>query len=231
MNETKRWNILIFGPQGSGKGTQAKILSETLHVPHISPGAMYRQIQEQNTEFAREIKSYLNRGELAPDSYTNEMMKKRLQEADCKNGFILDGYPRNFIQADALNSFTAIDYILVLQLPDEISIERIAGRRECSKGHTYHLRYKPPKIECVCNIDGLPLKQREDEAEPELKRRLKIYHTETEHLIELYRKQHIPLLEIDGKPRIEEVSNEIRRQLGIETLNNGETGNNALLKR
>lgn len=219
MNEKRRWNILIFGPQGSGKGTQAKTLSEMLRVPHISPGAMYRKIQTEDTEFAREIKSYLNRGELAPDSYTNEMMKKRLQEPDCKYGFILDGYPRNSIQADALNSFSTIDFILVLQLPDEASIERIAGRRECSKGHTYHLRYNPPKKEGICDIDGLPLKQRADEAEPELKRRLNIYHTETEPLLKQYRRIRIPLLEIDGKPPIEEVRNEIRRQLGIEALN------------
>lgn len=209
----QRHNLLIFGPQGSGKGTQAKILAETLHIPHISPGAMYRQIQQEDTKLALEIKSFLNQGKLAPDSYTNDMMRERLQKSDCKNGFILDGYPRNKIQADALNKHTSINLILVLQIHDRISIERIAGRRECPKGHTYHITYAPPQKEGICDIDKLPLKQREDETENALKQRLAIYHRETKPLIEHYRCRAVPVIEIDGTPPIEEVKINILKKI------------------
>ena len=205
------YKILIFGPQGSGKGTQAEMLSQALGIPHISPGAMYRQIQQENSEFSRLVADYLNQGELMPDHYTNQLVQKRLASPDCARGFILDGYPRNRAQADALNAHTAIDYIIELQLPDEIGVERIAGRRVCPNGHTYHLTYSPPQRKGGCDQDGLPLKQREDETEEGIQQRLAIYHTETEPLIELYRSRGVPVIEVDGRPTIEEVGNIIRK--------------------
>lgn len=210
-----RYNILIFGPQGSGKGTQAKMLSKLLHIPHISPGAMYREIQHEDSERGKIVRERLNKGILIPDEITNAMMRERLQQEDCKHGFILDGYPRNKAQADALKTYAIVDYLILINLPDKISIKRIAGRRECPKGHTYHIEYDPPKKAGICDIEGLSLAQRQDESEEALQRRLTTYHHETKPLIEEYHKQGVILIAIDGSPAIEEVSHAIKTQLGL----------------
>lgn len=207
------YKILIFGPQGSGKGTQAKMLARILSIPHISPGAMYREIQQQNSEFSHLIASYLNQGQLMPNHYTNDLIQKRLNKPDCKRGFILDGYPRNLAQADALNAHTTINCIIELQLPDEIGVERIVGRRVCPNGHTYHIKYDPPQKDGVCDQDGLPVREREDETEEGIKQRLAIYHSETEPLVDFYRSRGVPVIEIDAIPSIEEISKIIQKKI------------------
>jgi adenylate kinase len=199
------YKIIIFGPQGSGKGTQAEKLSLALKIPHISPGAMYRQIQKENSKFSALVARYLNTGRLVPDHYTNELVADRLKNTDCANGFILDGYPRNRVQAEALDAHTAINLIMELKLSDALAIERIAGRRVCPDGHTYHIQYDPPRTQGICDRDGFALRQREDETEESIKQRLSIYHAETKPLIEFYNSLGIRVLSIDGAPSIDEV--------------------------
>ncbi len=207
------YKILIFGPQGSGKGTQAEKLSLALKIPHISAGAMYRQIQKENSEFSALVASYLNQGKLMPDHYTNKLIADRLKNTDCEQGFILDGYPRNRAQADALNAHTSINLIIELRLSDTLAIERISGRRVCPDGHTYHIKYDPPKKNGVCDRDGMHLRQREDETKTGIKQRLAIYHNETEPLIEFYRSLGTQVLVVDGKPSIEEIYKTILNDL------------------
>lgn len=204
MNKFKikaRYNIIIFGPQGSGKGTQAQMLSKLLDIPHISTGTIFRQIQL--------VKSYLDQGKLVPDSYVNKLVADRLGQSDCKRGFVLDGYPRNKAQADFLIAQTKIDYIIEIKLSDADGIFRISKRRMCANGHSYHLKFAPPKADGICDIDGLHLFQRDDETEEAIKQRLAIYHSETEPLVDYLRKRGIKILKIDGRPAIEEVSREI----------------------
>ena len=203
----KTHNILIFGPQGSGKGTQAQMLSKLLNIPHISTGTIFRQIQT--------VKNYLNQGKLVPDSYVNKLVADRLRQIDCKGGFILDGYPRNKAQADFLLEQTKIDYVIEIKLSDADGIFRIAKRRMCAKGHSYHPKFAPPKKDGICDIDGLPLFQRDDETEEAIKERRAIYHSETEPLIKNLKKRGIKILEIDGRPAIEEVGQEIKNKLNF----------------
>ncbi|MFH1713194.1 MAG: nucleoside monophosphate kinase [Candidatus Jacksonbacteria bacterium] len=212
MNNFK---IIIFGPQGSGKGTQAQMLSKLFDVPHISTGTVFRQIQQDDSDFAKLVRSYLDQGKLVPDSHVNKLVANRLKQSDCKGGFILDGYPRNRAQADFLLKQTKIDYVIVIKLPDADGIFRISKRRVCANGHSYHPKFAPPKSDGICDIDSLPLFQREDETEKAIKQRLAIYHNETEPLIEDLRKRGVKILEIDGRPAIEEVREEIKKKLGV----------------
>jgi adenylate kinase len=215
----KRYNILIFGPQGSGKGTQAQMLSKLLNIPHISPGVIFRQIQKEQgrfgADFAKLVQSYLDQGKLVPDEHTNKLVIDRISQPDCQHGFILDGYPRNKFQADFLTKQTDIGYIIVINLPDKEGVTRIADRRVCENGHSYHKKFAPSKEEGICDFDGLPLYQRSDETEEAIKKRLEIYHRETEPLIDDFRAQGVKIIEIDGRPSIEEVSREIKRKLNL----------------
>lgn len=216
MKHHKRANILIFGPQGSGKGTQAEILSQKLGVPAISAGAVLRRVAEENSNRGKQVKSYLNKGELVPGELTNEMMAQRILEKDCENGFIWDGFPRNKIQANfIIKQKIQIDSIIALKLPDEEGVKRIALRRTCANGHSYHILTAPPKTPGVCDRDGLPLVVREDETEDAVRERLRIYHTETEPLIELFRERGVLILEIDGRPAIEEVARTLEKKLNL----------------
>jgi len=212
----QRYNILIFGPQGSGKGTQAQMLSKLLNVPHISPGVIFRQIQQEKTELARQIQKILDQGKLVPDEHTNRLVIDRISQPDCECGFILDGYPRNKFQADCLVKQTNIDYVIVINLPDKEGIRRIADRRVCKNGHSYHKKFAPPKKAGICDIDGLPLYQRSDETEKAIKARLAIYHSQTEPLVDDFRSAGIKIIEIDGRPKIAEVSREIKEKFELE---------------
>ena len=208
----KRYNILIFGPQASGKGTQAEMLSRSLAIPHISPGAMYRAMQKRATPLATIITPYLDRGELVPDKYTNDMMKNRLQENDTASGFILDGYPRNTVQMEfLLETNIPIDYLIHISIPDNIVLERVAGRRIGPNGETYHLIYNPPPA----HIDPAQLHVRSDETPEAIKQRLAIYHSETEPLIEALRKRGVTVISTDGTPPIKGVSEAIKKELGL----------------
>jgi len=207
-------NFIIFGPQGSGKGTQADILSDKLKIPHISTGDIFRENIKNQTGLGQKAKKYMDVGQLVPDDIVIEMIKDRLDQADCGQGFILDGYPRTIPQAEALDRIIKIDKVVMeVWISDEESIKRLSGRRTCPKcGAIYHLAFNPPQKENKCDKCGSALIVREDDSEPVIRKRLSQYHEQTEPLKEYYQKQG-KLIKIDGMPPIAEVTKEILEKL------------------
>lgn len=204
-NNQPRRTILLFGPQGSGKGTQGEKLSAHLGLPFIVTGNIFRQNIKENTPIGEKIKSYINAGKLVPDEVTNAMIADRLRQPDAAQGFVLDGYPRNLVQAEALAQVTPVSHLLHVSIPDAEAIRRIGGRRTCvAQGHVYHLDHKAPQQPGRCDIDGSELKQRDDDTEAALAERLKIYHQETEPLLDYYN-QHSQVYTINGEQPIADV--------------------------
>jgi len=204
-------NIIILGPQGSGKGTQADILSKKFNIPHISTGKIFRGQIKNKTELGRKLKSLVNHGRLVPNEITNEIIKNRLSENDCQNGFILDGFPRNLNQAEFLDKITDINLVLEIWISDEETISRISQRKSCPKcGAIYHLKFKPPQKDEICDKCQKKLIIRDDDKEKAIKKRLKIYHKQTELLIEFYKNKGI-YHKINGMPLIPEVTKEIMK--------------------
>ncbi|MGW2374015.1 MULTISPECIES: adenylate kinase [Kitasatospora] len=188
--------IVLVGPPGAGKGTQAHLLAKTLSIPHISTGDLFRANIGQGTPLGLEAKSYMDAGRLVPDEVTIGMAKDRMLQADAANGFLLDGFPRNLGQAKALDEFLAeqgieLDGVLDLEVPEDEVVRRIAGRRLCRNdgGHVFHVDYNPPKVEGVCDECGGELYQRSDDTEEKVRTRLEVYHTETEPIIDYYAQQ------------------------------------------
>ncbi|MFG3056416.1 adenylate kinase [Kitasatospora sp. NPDC048239] len=188
--------IVLVGPPGAGKGTQAHLLAKTLSIPHISTGDLFRANIGQGTPLGLEAKSYMDAGRLVPDEVTIGMAKDRMLQPDAVNGFLLDGFPRNLGQAKALDEFLAehgiaLDGVLDLEVPEDEVVRRIAGRRLCRNdgGHVFHVDYNPPKSEGVCDECGGELYQRSDDTEEKVRTRLEVYHTETEPIIDYYRQQ------------------------------------------
>ncbi|MFA6474870.1 MAG: nucleoside monophosphate kinase [Patescibacteria group bacterium] len=185
-------NILLFGPQGSGKGTQGERLSVHLGLPFIVTGNIFREHIKNNTVIGQEIKSFIKAGKLVPDHVTKAVINDRLQKPDCQAGFILDGYPRNLIQAEALDKITTVTHLIYIALSDASAIDRIAGRRTCvAAGHVYHIKHNPPKQMGLCDQDGSALLQRDDDTEAALQKRLEIYHQDTEPVLEHYQTQGV----------------------------------------
>ncbi|MEA2064695.1 MAG: nucleoside monophosphate kinase [Patescibacteria group bacterium] len=203
-------NILIFGAQGSGKGTQADLLSKKIKIPHITVGDIFRLIIKEESELGKTLASYLNKGRLAPNEITNRIVAERLKKIDVARGFILDGYPRNKIQADFLDIIREIDKVIEIRISDSEAIERIKDRRICYCGRTYHLKYNPPKQDGVCDDCGEKLYQRDDDKPKEIKERLNIYHKETEPIIEAYKKRGI-VKTVEGERPIHEIHLEIMK--------------------
>lgn len=204
-------NIIIMGPQGSGKGTQADILSQKLSIPHVSTGEIFRENIKNQTELGKKIDSIVKSGALVPDEITNEITKERLELPDCANGFILDGFPRNLVQAEFLDKIKTISLVLEVFVDDEEAIKRITQRRTCLKCQKiYHLTYNPPKNDEICDLCGQKLIVREDDKKESVKRRLAIYHEQTKPLIDYYKTKNI-YQEIDGAPPIPEVTAQIMK--------------------
>jgi len=202
-------NIILFGPQGSGKGTQAKLSSEKYSIPHISTGDIFRENIKNKTKLGQKVEKLINEGNLVPDEITNEIVKNRLKKDDCKNGFILDGFPRNIKQAEFLDTFTNIDLALEIWISDEEAIKRIGLRRTCPKcGAIYHLTHIAPKEEGLCDKCGTSLIIREDDKEESIKKRLITYHNETEKLIEYYQKKKVAQ-KVDGTGSVQEVNDRV----------------------
>jgi adenylate kinase len=204
-------NIILLGPPGSGKGTQAKLLAERIKVPHISTGDILRAAK--GTELGDRASEYMNRGELVPDSILIAMIEDRLAKPDCASGCILDGYPRTIPQADALNRILSeqdlrIDLVINIEVPDDRLITRLSARRVCECGATYQLTFNPPQAEGVCDLCGGALYQRDDDTEESVQNRLLVYKRETKPLIDYYENLGL-LTTIDGSGSIKEISGEI----------------------
>lgn len=211
----KIYKIIILGPQGSGKGTQAEFLSEKLNIPNISIGQLLRDEIEKNDDVGKEVQDYMNKGQLVPNSIAHKLAKNRISELDCKNGFIFDGFPRILIQAKFIETVTDITHVLLVNISDEEAIKRLSGRRTCSKcGKVYHIKFNPPKKENICDECGEKLEIREDDTEESIRKRLKIYHIETEEVVKYYQEKRI-LIKINGEQSIEEVKQEIFNKLQI----------------
>ena len=172
---------VLLGPPGAGKGTQAEIIAEKCAIPHISSGNIFRENLQNETELGKKAKKFMDAGELVPDEITINMVKDRLSQPDCKDGALLDGFPRTPAQAEALSEFLEenghkIEAVPLIYVPSEELISRLSGRWTCKeKGHVYHMKYKPPKNEKICDIDGSELYQREDDKKETVVQRIKVY--------------------------------------------------------
>ncbi|MFD7731467.1 adenylate kinase [Kitasatospora phosalacinea] len=204
--------IVLVGPPGAGKGTQAHVLAKTLSIPHISTGDLFRANISQGTPLGVEAKSYMDAGRLVPDEVTIGMAKDRMLQPDAANGFLLDGFPRNLGQAEALDAILAengiaLDGVLDLEVPEDEVVKRIAGRRLCRNdgAHVFHVVYNPPKTEGVCDECGGELYQRSDDTEEAVRVRLEEYHSKTEPIIGYYQEQGL-LVTISALGKVDEVT-------------------------
>jgi adenylate kinase len=198
-------NIVILGPPGVGKGTYSGFLSKKHGIPNISVGDLFRNAIKNQTDLGKRIKSFVSRGDLVPDQIVIELVKNRVEEADCKNGFLLDGYPRTVPQAEAMMQFKKIDAALNFVAPDEVIMERIGGRRTCSKcGAIYHIKNVPPTIDGICDRCTGRLVQRSDEKPDVIKNRLNVYREKTKPVVDYLRKKGL-VADIDANYPIEEI--------------------------
>lgn len=206
--------IIMLGAPGAGKGTQAEMIAEKYHLPHVSTGDIFRANIKNGTELGKEAKRYMDQGLLVPDELTVKILMDRVSQEDCKNGYILDGFPRNIPQAEVLDKALAelgdkIDHAIDMEVPDERIIRRMMGRRACvSCGATYHVENVPPKKEGICDKCGDALILRDDDREETVKNRLNVYHEQTQPLIEFYEKKGI-LKTVDGTKDMMDVFKEI----------------------
>ena len=211
--------IVLLGPPGAGKGTQAKSISNRYSIPHISTGDIFRKNISENTPLGIEAKSYMDNGQLVPDEVTINMVKDRLQQDDCKNGYLLDGFPRTVHQAEALDNFLtereeSIDKALLIEVPKEFILERMTGRRVCpSCGASYHIKFNPPTNDGKCDLCGSDVIQRKDDTEETVKERLDVYENQTQPLIDFYKNKK-QLSVVDGTQAINEVFESICKILG-----------------
>lgn len=210
-------NLVLMGPPGAGKGTQGEILSKRLGVDTISTGVMLRTAIKEQTEIGKSVEKLINSGKLVPDDVMVELIKERLQRPDCAKGFILDGFPRTTTQAEALaNSGVKIDKVLSLEVEDEVIIERLSSRRECSKcGAPYNIISNKPITEGKCDKCGADLIQRADDNPDTIKNRLNVYHEQTEPIKDYYKKMGL-LVTAQGEERLEDTTNNVAKALGLE---------------
>jgi len=212
-------NLILMGLPGAGKGTQAEKINEKYNIPHISTGDMFRLAIKEGTELGKKAKEYMDQGALVPDEVTVGIVKERLSKDDCKNGFLLDGFPRTIAQAEALDELLSeldqtIDHVLHVDVPEEKLVERLTGRRVCPTcGATYHVLYNPPKQEGICDRDGSELIQRDDDKPETVKNRLSVNIEQTKPLLDFYQDKGY-LVNINGDRDIDQVFKDI--QLAIE---------------
>ncbi|MEU4997601.1 adenylate kinase [Streptomyces sp. NPDC086554] len=204
--------IVLVGPPGAGKGTQAAFLAKNLSIPHISTGDLFRANISQGTELGKQAKAFMDAGNLVPDEVTIGMAKDRMEQPDAVNGFLLDGFPRNVSQAEALDASLKadgqqLDAVLDLEVPEDEVVKRIAGRRICrnDSSHVFHVSYSKPKTEGVCDVCGGELYQRGDDKEETVRKRLDVYHRETEPIIDHYKAQGL-VVTISALGKVDEVT-------------------------
>ena len=211
--------IIMLGAPGAGKGTQAKKIAEKYSIPHISTGDIFRSNIKEGTELGMKAKAYMDQGGLVPDELTIGMLMDRIQKDDCKNGYVLDGFPRTIPQAESLTNALnernqKIDYAVNVDVPDENIVNRMSGRRAClSCGATYHIVYKPSKVEGICDVCGDKLVLRDDDKPETVKKRLSVYHDQTQPLIDYYKEAGV-LANVDGTQDMEKVFSDIVAVLG-----------------
>lgn len=210
--------LILLGPPGAGKGTQAALLSEALKVPHISTGDIFRSNIKQQTELGKMVSGILESGGLVPDDLTCEIVKDRLMKDDCRDGFIMDGFPRTLPQAEMFEkmmdeSNQRIDAVINITADDAVIVKRMSGRRICSCGKVYHIVSHPPKKEGICDFCGSPLYIRDDDREETVKSRLRTYHDQTSPLIDFYSRRGL-IIEVDGDKPIEDAFEDIMTALG-----------------
>lgn len=207
--------MILLGPPGAGKGSQALNLSSALHVPHISTGDIFRANIKEETALGLRVKDIIDRGALVPDDLTVGIVADRLEKEDCVGGFILDGFPRTIPQAEQLDTLLqekgkAVNFVVNLECPDDVIIGRMSGRRMCACGRTYHIKSNPPRVEGICDADGDTLYIREDDKEETVRDRLKTYHLQTEPLIAHYALLGV-VRDIDGTQSIADTTEDILR--------------------
>ncbi len=211
--------IIMLGAPGAGKGTQAKMIADRYGIPHVSTGDIFRANIKNGTELGRQAKAYMDKGELVPDELTVKILLDRVAQADCKNGYVLDGFPRTIPQAEVLDKELSrlgesIDYAIDVDVPDENIVKRMGGRRACvTCGATYHIEHVPPKKEGICDNCGGELILRDDDKPETVQNRLNVYHTQTQPLIDFYNAKGV-LREVDGTKDMMEVFDSITAILG-----------------
>ncbi|NLI62603.1 MAG: adenylate kinase [Methanosarcinaceae archaeon] len=210
-------NIILFGPPGAGKGTQAQRLAEEYKIPHISTGDILRANVREGTELGIKAKGFMERGELVPDEVLIGIIADRLREDDCESGYLLDGYPRTIPQADALEQILTeidkpIDYVINISVPEKDLIARLSGRVMCKCGASFHKLFNPPKEENLCDACGKELYQRTDDTEEAVVERLKAYNKQTSPLVQYYEEKEL-MKNVDGSKSIDEVFLSIKKIL------------------
>ena len=212
--------LVLFGPPGAGKGTQAKKLKARFGIPQISTGDILREARRKGTELGRKAAEYMDRGELVPDEIILGLVRERLSQMDCRDGFVLDGFPRTIPQAEGLERILEemgkpLDKVVSLAVPDEVIVERLSARRICERcGQEYNLKTRPPNKDQVCDLCGGKLIQRPDDVPDTIRERLRVYREKTEPLRNFYLKRGL-WVEVDGVGDVEEVFERIGRVLGI----------------
>ena len=207
-------NLILLGPPGAGKGTQAERLQEDFPLAYVATGDMLRQAVKEQTELGKKAKEYMDRGDLVPDEVIIGVILDRLGESDTEDGFLLDGFPRTDKQAEALDqALKKVDRrltaALLIDVPADDIVRRLSGRRVCPNGHTYHVEHNPPKNDEVCDVDGEPLSQREDDKEETVRKRLQVYRDQTSPLVDYY-DEHDILHRFDGTRSPTEVHDHLR---------------------
>lgn len=214
-------NLILLGPPGAGKGTQAALLSEALKIPHISTGDIFRSNIKQQTELGKLVSGILESGGLVPDDLTCRIVKDRLEQDDCRGGFIMDGFPRTIPQAEMFESMLnasdqKIDAVINIVVDDDAIVKRMSGRRMCACGKVYHIVSHPPKKEGICDACGSPLYIRDDDREETVLKRLKTYHDQTSPLIDFYNRRGL-VVDINGDKEINTIFKDIMTSLGRRT--------------
>lgn len=206
--------IVLLGPPGAGKGTQAKAICEVLGIPHVSSGDIFREHLSKQTELGKLADGYIKCGQLVPDDVTIRMIGDRLKDPDCANGALLDGFPRTIPQAQALDDLLVkmganVNPVISLEVPAEVLVERLSGRWTCPTcGRVYHEKHNPPRQAGICDVDGTPLIQRSDDQVETVRQRIEVYRAQTEPLLDYYRQKDV-LVHVDGTQSIEAVKQEI----------------------
>lgn len=211
--------ILFLGAPGAGKGTQASLIAKKLNIPHISTGDIFREAVSKGTELGRKAKEYMDRGELVPDEVVIGIVKERLSQEDCRNGFVLDGFPRTVAQAEALDKVledlgAKLDFVFNINVSEEEVVRRLTGRRTCRNCNAvYHVEFNPPAKDGICDACGGELYQRDDDKEETVRNRMRVYLEKTAPLIDYYKSKGV-LIDINGELPVDGVTKEIEKYLG-----------------